>query len=580
VDHGFRRLALVVAACALACSSDGITPSVDPRDPIESGSASDSVVLNVDTVQVEGGDYTFVSARTVSSTTSTALTWQIADPATAIYSRINETLVSVWGRKAGKTTLTVTRGSFARTIPVVVAPEVVADLYVYPRVVAVAAGIPASIDAYIRNARGSNGGTSPVTWSPGDPELFSAAGTSTNWGHAVGTVSTLSGTGTTNLTVQAGNRTAAVTVYAATPYRTLTLGRYHACALKQDGTPYCWGSNDSREFGVDLPGSHLPRPVALPQQFLSLAASYRGTCGLSITEELYCWGSILAERQPVTRVPVPEKLKQISVGTAHVCALGNSGKIYCAGTGYAAGASLSGRSDGSSAIPAAVTFKAVAAGAFHTCAIGSDDRTYCWGRDDMGQLGDSVPERNWAAGRPNAQPVVGSHRFVKIFGGPAGGHTCGLTEDGTAFCWGEYIEDPAGPTTTDCRDGFRSPDRCTPLPIPMTLPAPLVFITTEWGDGCGLEADGSLVCWGRTPEVSIAQGGSRRQPQRAPGSLRYTTVALYFDLACGLSTSGLAFCWGANSHRAGQAFQDQIVPAPAHVYGPSRLLQPTLVVSP
>jgi len=65
---------------------------------------------------------------------------------------------------------------------------------------------------------------------------------------------------------------------------------------------------------------------------------------------------------------------------------------------------------------------------------------YCWGRGESGQLGVPPPTSTCPFdGGPLPcirVPVAanGGQRFTVLTGG--GAHTCGLTDDGTAWCWG------------------------------------------------------------------------------------------------------------------------------------------------
>src|SRR5215207_1325943 len=90
---------------------------------------------------------------------------------------------------------------------------------------------------------------------------------------------------------------------------------------------------------------------------------------------------------------------------------------------------------------ASVAFASVFAGGAHTCALTATGAAYCWGRGESGQLGVPSPA---ASCLTDAGPypcskvpvlVAGGLTFRKLAGG--GAHTCGLTGDGSAYCWGK-----------------------------------------------------------------------------------------------------------------------------------------------
>jgi alpha-tubulin suppressor-like RCC1 family protein len=84
-------------------------------------------------------------------------------------------------------------------------------------------------------------------------------------------------------------------------------------------------------------------------------------------------------------------------------------------------------------------FVSVSAGWWHTCALAADGGAWCWGSDVFGQLGGRPvePESCPAAAACSTVPVpvAGEGRFVAV--GAGGAHSCGLTADGTAYCWGD-----------------------------------------------------------------------------------------------------------------------------------------------
>ncbi len=78
----------------------------------------------------------------------------------------------------------------------------------------------------------------------------------------------------------------------------------------------------------------------------------------------------------------------------------------------------------------ALTFVQVSAGSEHTCAISTDGQAFCWGRNTFGQLGDGTTTNS---ARP--MPIVGRPRFGSI--AAAVNHTCAVDLNNTAFCWGD-----------------------------------------------------------------------------------------------------------------------------------------------
>lgn len=66
----------------------------------------------------------------------------------------------------------------------------------------------------------------------------------------------------------------------------------HTCGTTTAGTTYCWGNNRGADLGLGFAGD----PVLTPQQvsgsraFVSLSGSYGHTCGITASNEPFCWG--------------------------------------------------------------------------------------------------------------------------------------------------------------------------------------------------------------------------------------------------------------------------------------------------
>ena len=120
----------------------------------------------------------------------------------------------------------------------------------------------------------------------------------------------------------------------------------------------------------------------------------------------------------------------------------------------------------------------------------------------------------------------------------AGGYmTCGVTEDGTAVCWGQ--DEAPGDANT-------APGMATP-------PADVAFqvVNTGYGTACGVTTDNAVVCWGndRFGKVSEVPEGT------------YTHVVPGLNYVCALRTDGTIACWGGDDPAAPGADPDQLVVA-------------------
>jgi alpha-tubulin suppressor-like RCC1 family protein len=206
----------------------------------------------------------------------------------------------------------------------------------------------------------------------------------------------------------------------------------HTCALKQDGSIYCWGANDLGQLGDGTTdGSTSPVMVAdgemVNDGVTAVAAGWNHTCAVK-DGEAYCWGSndlgqlgagdlgvggggpAADPSEPVKALqgamPATTGVTTISAGQGHTCAL-NDSMVFCWGADGDEGV-LGDGADADSAVPVKVAdgdmgnsgVSAVfASSEFHTCAV-KDGAVFCWGSNDVGQIGDG------AAGTSRSTPVA------------------------------------------------------------------------------------------------------------------------------------------------------------------------------
>jgi alpha-tubulin suppressor-like RCC1 family protein len=93
----------------------------------------------------------------------------------------------------------------------------------------------------------------------------------------------------------------------------LLAGNYHACAVRSDGSAYCWGFGDYGGLGNGSKTSS-PTPVAVAGglKFVSVSAGLDQTCGVTRSGHTLCWGrnehGQLGDSTTVSSaVPVPVK---------------------------------------------------------------------------------------------------------------------------------------------------------------------------------------------------------------------------------------------------------------------------------
>ena len=182
-----------------------------------------------------------------------------------------------------------------------------------------------------------------------------------------------------------------------------------------------------------------------------------------------------------------------------------------------------------------LTFTAVSAGGSHTCGVTDAGAAYCWGENPFGQLGDGTTTQ-----RLTPAPVAGELSFVEVSALGAR-HTCGLTAAGAAYCWGQNMLGQLG-------DGTTTP-RLTPVPVA----GGLSFVALSAGTlhTCGVTTAGAAYCWGGNTNGQLGDEptapSERLTPSLVAGNLTFASVSARGFYTCGVTVEGAAYCWGDNS---------------------------------
>ena len=211
----------------------------------------------------------------------------------------------------------------------------------------------------------------------------------------------------------------------------------------------------------------------------------------------------------------------VAVGDAHSCVIDGSGLALCWGRGTEG--QLGGDSTPTKAGPALVSgqeiFTALVAGRFHTCGLTLQGAAMCWGLDQNGQLGGGTAATGDCGGAPCATtptPVAGNLVFTTL--AASGQETCGLTADGSAWCWGLSDFGQLGaPAPENCPDG-----PCSRAPVAVSGGHHFARISVSAsGHACGLTDQGEAWCWGINHQGQLGAGMCGRvRGDAAPGSRR------------------------------------------------------------
>ena len=169
------------------------------------------------------------------------------------------------------------------------------------------------------------------------------------------------------------------------------------------------------------------------------------------------------------------------------------------------------------------TYALVSSGGYHTCGLTLDGVAYCWGDNTAWQLGTGGDKST----RVTPTLVAGGLHFAGL--GAGGFQTCALTAAGAAYCWG----------------GGRDS-------VPTAVAAGLSFVRLAAGGGshqCALTAGGAAYCWGGNHQGQLGDGDTTASatPLAVTGGITFASLTTGGSHSCGLTAAGATYCWGFNN---------------------------------
>jgi alpha-tubulin suppressor-like RCC1 family protein len=197
-----------------------------------------------------------------------------------------------------------------------------------------------------------------------------------------------------------------------------------------------------------------------------------------------------------------------------------------------------------------LSFRQVSAGLSHTCGVTTNDVAYCWGSNLFGELGDGTSE---SVARPVA--VAGGLRFRQVSAGRD--YTCGVTVDDAGYCWGINhggqlgVGTNTGPETCS---GFS----CSTRPVAVASTRRFDRVSAGGFHTCSLTLASLAYCWGSNSDGQLGNGTSTgpetcsgapcsTRPVAVAGGHRFERVTAGGLHTCSLTPTNLAYCWGLNN---------------------------------
>ncbi len=321
-------------------------------------------------------------------------------------------------------------------------------------------------------------------------------------------------------------------INSATNWNQLSAGAEHTCAKKTDGTLWCWGDNSSGKLGIgDKPNQFQSSPckVTKAKDWKTVSSGTNHTCALKSDGTLWCWGdnsvgelgigNTVIKKSPV-KVNKATNWKTVSAGDNFTCGR-KAGTVWCWGKSDQ-GQLGNGTTTEFKWLPVraglATNWTLVAAGGNHACGRRSDGSLWCWGDNQYGQLGDGstldkkIPTR-----------VGLENTWVAVAAGA--NHTCGKKSDSTVWCWGENHDFQLGDGT--------SVDRNAPVQLVDNLHNAIIdlkAVSIGSSFSCAQKSNGTIYAWGKNNSGQLGDGTTVEKPNpvSVPDPYRSPVLGVWF----------------------------------------------------
>jgi alpha-tubulin suppressor-like RCC1 family protein len=348
----------------------------------------------------------------------------------------------------------------------------------------------------------------------------------------------------------------------------IATGQWHTCALRTGGTVACFGWNYTGQLGfgtstrVDAPNP-WPTTVAGLSGVTQIATGNSHTCALRNDGTVACFGSnfhgelgnttnteVAVANPTPTTVAGLSGVTQIATGGTHTCALRNDGTVACFGSNYYGELGTPSPPATAATNPAPITVAGlsgvtqIAAGDSQTCALRNDGTVACFGRNTYGQLGNTSNNGTLNA-NPTPTTVDGLTGVTAIAVGTS--HTCAARNDGTVACFGNNHYGQLGNTTNN------GTDTANPVPTAVAGLSTVTGIAAGFAQTCALRSDGTVWCFGSNAYGELGNSTNsgtvtpNPTPTAAAGLSGVTQVAASFVHSCALS-GGTVACVGSNRY--------------------------------
>lgn len=338
-------------------------------------------------------------------------------------------------------------------------------------------------------------------------------------------------------------------------YKKIDMGGNHACAVLESGAVKCWGYNIYGQLGDGTTtNSKTPVDVMGVNDAIDVSVGVNHSCILTSSGAVKCWGyngygnlgdgTTVNKSSVVSSLNVTSGIIKIQSSDSNVCALSNTGALWCWGYG---GQYQHGFNTGTVSTPTQVTgFNApVVQFALSDTRMGyaltSSGTLYSWGQNTdtvgnlgRGSLGTSVYLPGIVISSGVSSLPAGLSRLPEL-------SMCVVMTSGGIKCWGQNNSGQLGDGT--------STNNVIPTDV-LGINSGVSNVYMGTNNTCALLFNGELRCWGAYNYI-LGEGYTANvlaplKIQGLHGVISEFILGIYN--ACAIYTTGALDCWGYNAY--------------------------------
>ncbi len=400
-----------------------------------------------------------------------------------------------------------------------------------------------------------------------------------------------------------GNSLPTVSLGTGRKAKSISLGKFHSCAVLDNNTAKCWGQNSVGQLGYgdannrgdgvgEMGNSLLAVSLGTGRKAKSVVAGGTHTCAILDNGTVKCWGLNIAgqlgygdtndrgdganemgNNLPTVDLGAGRKATSIDAGALHTCVRLDIRTLKCWGNngyGQLGYGDTTSRGDnetlsllGPVDLGTGRKATSVAAGDYHTCVLLDNGTIKCWGFNSVGQLGngDTTNRGHIPGTMGDGLPAVNlGVRIRAISTGSSAAHSCAILEDSSVQCWGWNIAGQLGyGNTTNRGDGLGEMGNNLPT-VNLGTGRTAKAVATGATHTCAILDNGTVKCWGSGFSGQLGYGDTLTRgdaggemgdslPTVNLGTGRTAkAIALGTTRTCAILDNGGVKCWGLGNY--------------------------------